>query len=73
MGDCPYPDCDGAMFIPIAGRPPAFQRHECETCGRPIWTRHSRIDPWSMTESEFFVKYEIDDVKRTVRERARPA
>jgi hypothetical protein len=59
LGDCPY-DCGEPMLLPIAGYGDQFERHECEGCGRVIWTHHSRIDPWSMTEADFLAAYDVD-------------
>lgn len=69
MGDCPYDGCIEPLFIPCAEQTPAFERHVCEGCRGVIWTRHSRIDPWSMTEDEFLSAYEVDDETRAVRPR----
>ena len=57
-------------MIPIS-EPPAvrFERHNCNECGRVIWTRHSRLDPWSMTEADFLSEYEVDDEAKTIRAR----
>lgn len=69
LGSCPYDDCDGPLMIPICDNPPQFEKHECEECGRVIWTRHSRIDPWSMTEAEFLAAYDVDEIAHTIKER----
>lgn len=65
IGECPYDGCIGRIWIPICDNPPQFERHECEECERVIWTRHSRIDPWSTTEADFLNEYDVDrDTKR---------
>jgi hypothetical protein len=70
IGLCPYRVCDAPMMIPIAERTPSYQRHECDTCGRPIWTYHSRMTPWSVTEAEFLTRYEVDEQTKQIRPRA---
>jgi len=69
IGSCPYEECDAPLFMPIADSL-GFQRHACEQCGGVIWTLHSRIDPWSMTEAEFLVEYDVDDERKTITPRA---
>ena len=69
FGDCPYDDCRGPMSIPIVERVPSFERHRCTTCGRVIWTRHSRIDPWSMTEDKFLAGHVVDQTRKTIKRR----
>jgi hypothetical protein len=71
MGVCPYEDCDGPLWIPMAAKTPAFQRHECETCKQVIWTRHSRLDPWSMTEMDFLDRYEVNEETMELTEKGR--
>lgn len=66
IGECPYVDCVEPLWIPIADNTPAFERHECEGCERAIWTLHSRIDPWSMTEADFLTEYEVDQGTKSV-------
>jgi hypothetical protein len=63
---CPYDDCKGRLWVACAETTPAFERHDCETCARPIWTRHSRIDPWSMTEADFLEAYTVNDETRRI-------
>lgn len=67
LGSCPYDDCDGHLMIPIADGPlPRFERHDCEHCKRHIWTRHSRWDPWSQTETEFLIEWTVDPATKVV-------
>lgn len=62
IGSCPYEDCDGPLFLPLADDPlPRLEKHDCESCGRVIWTKHSRWNPWSMTEVEFLKEYAVDE------------
>lgn len=69
IGDCPYEGCVGRVWLPICDKPPAFERHLCDECGGAIWTYHSRLDPWSMTETDFLNAYEVNRDTKTVRER----
>jgi hypothetical protein len=66
IGSCPYEGCDGAIWLPVADPPPRIQKHDCEKCGRVIWTRHSRIDPWSMTDENFRREYVVDEATHSV-------
>ena len=66
IGSCPYADCDVAFMIPIAS---GYERWTCETCKRVIWTRHSRLDPWSMTEAEFLAAYNVDQATKQITKR----
>ncbi len=70
FGGCPYVGCDAPFSLPIQGT--RFERHECERCGRVIWTKHSRIDPWSMTEADFLEAYDVDPVAKTIDKKVRP-
>jgi hypothetical protein len=67
MGDCPYEGCAGYVWLPIAENAPGYERHVCEECGGVIWTRHSRVDPWSMTEADFLAAYQVDEETHQVR------
>lgn len=68
MGECAYDDCDHPLMLPISDPPGVrFERHDCEGCGRPMWTRHSRIDPWSMTEADFLASYKVDHEAKTIK------
>lgn len=70
IGNCPYPDCDEGFMIPIAPNAPRFERWTCEKCQRVIWTRHSRWDPWSLTEAEFLAQYDVDEAKKRITKRS---
>ena len=67
VGSCPY-DCGGHLWLSIA-EAPAIQRHDCDECGRTIWTYHSRLNPWSMTDEDFRAEYDVDDESKSVRKR----
>jgi len=73
IGGCPYDDCNAPLLIPIAEVTPRLERHECEDCGRVIWTYHSRWEPWSMTEAEFLAEYIVDEETRTIERRGEAA
>ncbi|KKK47937.1 hypothetical protein LCGC14_3150140 [marine sediment metagenome] len=68
FGGCPYDGCDAPFGIPIQCT--QFERHECETCGLVIWTKHSRINPWSMTEADFLEAYDVDPLAKTINKKA---
>lgn len=71
LGTCPYEDCDHPLVLPISEPPGVrFERHECDGCDRVIWTRHSRIDPWSMTEADFLAAYEVDKATKSIKPKA---
>ena len=63
IGSCPYADCDEPFMLPIAH---GYQRWACEKCQRVIWTRHSRLDPWSLTEAEFLAQYEVVEATKQI-------
>jgi len=69
IGECPYEDCNGSLWIPIAEKCPAFQKHECEDCHRTIWTYHSRLDPKSYTEDGFKEEWIVDEENKSVEKR----
>lgn len=69
LGECPYEGCEGSLHLPIADDCPAFQKHNCEECGRVIWTLHSRWNPQSWTEDGFTAEYEVDEVTRNITKR----
>lgn len=76
-GECPYTDCNAPLLLPSPSKTedegiPQYQRHDCEQCHRPIWTKHSRLDPWSMTEAAFLEAYVIDDEKKEIRKKGTP-
>lgn len=68
IGECPYDDCDGPLFIPIADECPSFEKHDCETCKRIIWTYHSHWDPHSYTEEGFYKVYKVNEEAKTIAE-----
>jgi hypothetical protein len=70
-GDCPYSDCDEALFIPLEdGRP--IQKHACAGCNRVIWTLHSRIEPQSWTDGAFREEFDIDEETKVIKPRLTP-
>lgn len=73
IGDCPYDGCDGRVWLPIADLPlPQFEKHPCESCGRNIWTKHSRADPCSWTEEGFAEEFIIDEETKKITEKNPP-
>lgn len=71
LGGCPYDDCGYPMMLPLQ-EPGHIERHSCEGCERVIWTHHSRVDPWSMTDAGFREEYEVDDEAKTFKKREVP-
>lgn len=70
FGECPYEDCDGSLHLALAeSHVGGFQRHNCETCGRQIWTFHSRWNPHSYTQEDFEAKYDVDEKTREITEK----
>lgn len=65
IGTCPYSDCDEPFLLPIADRV-GYQRWTCEHCQRVIWTRHSRVAPYSMTEEDFLATYDVDEATKAI-------
>lgn len=54
FGNCPYEDCDGTLWLELPDRPlPCMCKHVCETCGRDVWYKLSRVDPEAFTVEEF--------------------
>lgn len=68
IGGCPYDDCNAPLMTPIATAG-MVERHECKHCQRTIWTYHSRIDPWSMTDDDFRQEWDVNEEEKTTRKR----
>lgn len=65
IGECPYPECDGVHFIPVAPHCPAFSKEKCEVCGKDFWVLHSHVTPDAFTLEQFALRYHVDeDTKR---------
>ena len=69
IGECPYDDCNGSMFNPIAEIVPSFQKLECKRCNRAVWLFHSRIMPVAYTEAEFHEEFEVDEENYSIKRR----
>ena len=59
VGECPY-ECGGGHCVPLS-QPISFTKHECETCGKTFWIKHSRIEPEAYTDEDFNKDFYIDD------------
>ena len=70
FGDCPYDDCGAGLMLGIADPAGRYQKHECDECGRTIWTYHSRMVPHSMTDEDFRAEWEIDEETKTLQRRS---
>ena len=67
IGECPYPDChESFLLFEEPAKMPTMQKHACEKCDRVIWTRHSRVDPWSMTETDFHDTYDVNEQTKSI-------
>ena len=65
FGDCPY--CNDLIgFFEVPERTPAYSIVKCESCGKDIWYRFSRIDPQAWTiedfEKEFIIELQDDEI-----------
>jgi len=68
FGDCPY--CyDFIGFFEVPERTPAYSIVKCESCGKDIWYRFSRIDPQSWTIEDFEKEFIIDTENKKIVER----
>ena len=64
-GDCPY--CDGFTgFIEVPDKTPCYAIVECESCGKKIWYRLSKINPKSWTIEDFEKEFDIDEINRKI-------
>ena len=59
FGECPY--CNEPMFNSLwNGQLPAFQRLIVSCCNKPVWLKHSRIDPVAYSEENFLKEYKVN-------------
>jgi hypothetical protein len=70
LGNCPYDGCAGVFMLETPDRTPVFAKLECETCGRPVWYRFSRVDPEAWTEPDFLAEFEIDEATKRITRKA---
>lgn len=69
IGECPYGDCEGSLFIPSPdGKLPIMEKHNCESCKRVIWIKHSRVDPQSWTDEDFYKVFSVDEETKIITE-----
>jgi hypothetical protein len=62
FGDCPYcNDFLGAFEVP--DRTPAYAQVNCQSCGKKVWYRFSRINPMAWTIEDFEREYEVSYAK----------
>lgn len=65
FGDCPY--CgDFIGFLAVPEKTPAYAKVTCESCGKEIWYRLSRVDPKSWTIEDFEKESDIDEINKRV-------
>jgi len=65
FGDCPYCD-DFIGLLAIPEKTPAYAKVKCESCGKEVWYKFSRIDPESWTIEGFEMEFDIDDVSHKI-------
>ena len=65
FGDCPYCD-DFTGFFKVPEKTPCYAKVKCESCGKEIWYRFSRIDPEAWTIEDFEKEFKIDEETRQV-------
>jgi len=68
FGDCPYCN-DFTGFFEVPEKTPAFAKVQCQSCGKEIWYRLSRIDPQSWTIEDFEKEFIIDHENHRIQER----
>ena len=56
-----YPCCNGALWIPMPDKTPAWAREQCPHCGATVWHKLSRVDPTSWTEEDFLAEFDVDE------------
>jgi len=65
FGDCPYCD-DFIGLLAIPEKTPAYAKVKCDSCGKEVWYKFSRIDPESWTIEDFEKEFDIDDVSHKI-------
>jgi transcription elongation factor Elf1 len=68
FGDCPYCNDFTGMFA-TPDQTPSYAIVKCESCGKDIWYKFSRINPESWTIEDFEEKFIIDHVTHQIKER----
>lgn len=70
IGICAYEGCTEGLMLNIPNIPlPAFVPHDCEGCGREMWTKLSRVDPKSYTQENFLKEYSINEKTKQITKR----
>jgi len=66
FGACPY--CDGFMGMFVTpDNTPVYTIVQCESCGRDVWYKLSRIDPMAWTVEGFLEEFDVDEDSMTIR------
>lgn len=60
-----FPCCNGTLALAMGDRS-GYAPHTCPHCGANVWTRFSRVNPESWTDTDFRREFIVDDEKRTV-------
>jgi hypothetical protein len=72
FGDCPY--CDGFIgMLAMPERTPAWAKVECESCGKDVWYKFSRVDPEAWTVEAFEKRFIVDEENRGITDTGKPA
>lgn len=66
IGSCVHCDRPMMIGIPDGASLPAFVKHDCEECGKTMWTRLSRVNPTSWDEEGFEEEFNIDHENRSI-------
>jgi len=71
FGDCPY--CNGFTgLFALPEKTPCYAKVKCESCGKEIWYRFSRIDPASWTVEDFEKEFIIDNKNGRITSKIQP-
>jgi len=65
FGDCPYCN-DFTGFFKVPKKTPCYGKVECESCGKEIWYKFSRIAPESWTIEDFEKEFNVDHINRKI-------
>lgn len=68
-GGCPY--CDQIVMNAMPDESPAFANPTCENCGKKYWLLCSRLDSKAYTEEDFLNEYEVNEVTKSIKRKAR--
>lgn len=67
--DCAWEGCDEMQTIGMPEKSGVFTRVECPKCKRHQWLFCSRVQSWSLTESDFLEQYEVNEETKVIKKR----